>query len=180
MSIELQYWEKPESIKRLNGYINYLIDSSHYLEAAHFHDLLDTLKPQDVNSIKLGFKVAVLNLNNDKAAYYHEKLFKLRKHKNDLIFFDLFLYCSNNNTQKIVENLNYVLNYDWDDDFYWDVITESVLKIKNIEVIKKYLQKLKKLDKIPSDGLAKRLKKNILPNMLDILVNFHNEQISYN
>lgn len=83
--------------KRLTEYIDKLVKRGRTLEAKHFFLDLCKVAPSHEKTIRLGYTIAIATFDNDWVYKYDKLLSNSEKNKNEVLWFRLRYYQSQNN-----------------------------------------------------------------------------------
>ncbi|QYJ86412.1 hypothetical protein K0I73_01205 [Shewanella mesophila] len=111
--IEKKLRDTPEDhkkyLKRLSEYIRYLIENGRILEAKHFFNKLQEVKPSHIKTIILGYELAIKTFDNESVVLFDRALYDSKHDEELLLRMRLKYYYSVNNEKQFTDLVEYLL-----------------------------------------------------------------------
>ncbi|WP_448125880.1 hypothetical protein [Pseudomonas veronii] len=130
-------------LKRLTDYITKLLDSGRNLEAHHFFLELCKINPFHEKTIRLGYSIAISLFDNDGVSKYDKLLADSTPDINELLWFQLRYYHSQNNNSAC-ERVSCELLKKMRDKNYLPIIIEVCIERKSYVIAEHLVQFLAK------------------------------------
>ena len=109
---------------RLSNYIEFLFEKGRYHEAKFFFDILFSIKPNNIRTIKLGYDIAITLFDNDSVRDFDARLYHTRSGRDCLNWFRLKYYISVNNYKNSEEMCISLLSGRIGDNIFFTIFNE--------------------------------------------------------
>lgn len=146
--------------KNLTKLINFFITEGRYLEARFYLDQLEKTHNQNIISIRLGYKLAIVLFDNQRVIKYDKLLYLNKKNSLELEWYRLQYYYSVNNNSQTIECVKYLLSNNNLDRIYMETILQVAWNTQDYEIlsiVKKYTVKNRLILDFQMDRMIKKV-----------------------
>ena len=172
--VEKKYRDTPQNnrkyVKRLSDYINILLENGRVLEAKyHFSELL-ALKPDNVKTHVIGYKIAIKTFDSKQVGELDKLLVAQKYKEQSLHCLRLQYYYSVNNQKCFRELVIYMLANPPLSETSLDLIAPLVLQQRDYRAIQTLCNYLKSINKHLNKAAENKVRKVVLQRLVDSLV----------
>ncbi|HHX8554620.1 TPA: hypothetical protein ACVO14_002406 [Vibrio alginolyticus] len=156
-------------LKRLSEYIRYLIENGRILEAKHFFNKLQEVKPSHIKTIILGYELAIKTFDNESVVLFDRALYDSKHDEELLLRMRLKYYYSVNNEKQFTSLVEYLLFEKTIKTETFHLIGELIIAqntYKPISTLVNYLKSKKRMLHKQVEGQVRRV---VLQKLVDTL-----------
>ncbi|MBF4397982.1 hypothetical protein, partial [Vibrio anguillarum] len=156
-------------LKRLSEYIGCLIENGRILEAKHFFNKMQEVKPSHIKTIVLGYELAIKTFDNESVVLFDRALYDSKHDEELLLRMRLKYYYSVNNEKHFTGLVEYLLFERTIKTETFHLIGELVITqntYKPISILVNYLKSKKRLLHKQVEGQVRRV---VLQKLVDTL-----------
>ena len=171
--IEKKLRDTPEHhrkyLKRLSEYVKYLIENGRILEAKHFFNKMQKVKPSHIKTTILGYELAIKTFDNESVVFFDRVIYDSKHNEELLLKMRLKYYYSVNNEKQFTSLVEYLLFERTVKTETFQLIGELVITqntYKPISVLVRYLKSKKRALHKQVEGQVRRV---VLQKLVDVL-----------
>lgn len=157
-------------LKRLNDFINYLIENGRILEAKHFFDEMQQSKPNHIKTIVQGYELAIKTFDNNSVVLFDRALYESKHDEEKLLTLRLKYYYSVNNEKLFASLVDYLLFERVIKPKTFHRIGELVINQNSYKPIATLICYLKSNGKVLHKQIEGKIRRVVIQKLVDTIV----------
>lgn len=162
--------EHKKYLKRLSDYVRHLIENGRILEAKHFFNEIQEVKPSHIKTTILGYELAIKTFEHESVMLFDRALYDSKHDEELLLTMRLKYYYSVNDEKQFTNLVEHLLFERTVKTKTFHLIGELVITqntYKPISILVRYLKSKKLTLHKQNEGLVRRV---VLQKLVDVLV----------